>query len=125
MAIVKFTEEEVRAALPREHKFNEDGTYGPNEDKVGTSHAWEIYSSYPESADAADFINAILVKVLTTEPVEVDLTDIDDEVDGFNGRLSSVVCKALRGKFGQTFGFTDTEPRYKMHMFVRRLFGDA
>ena len=113
MAKVQFDFKEVIDALPREPEYTE------NPGKTGSARAWQVFDE-----EAAVIINDTLVALLTEQPVEIDFQNIEDDFDGFNGRLSSVIADRINKKLGKYSGFMDTEPRNAMHFFVKRLFGD-
>lgn len=121
MPTITWTEIEVRTALPRER--SRDGFEGA----VGTPGAWQTFDSeghprYSNGGEAMEFVNALLVKQLTTHGVTytaengVNTGDIGDMLNAF-------VSKALRLKYNESFGWTDTEPRYMCSVFARKLLG--
>ena len=120
MAKIFFSEEEIRAALP---KAREGSTL---------ARRWEMFSDpeggqYAQGEEAAHFVHDFLVKLLTADAdigLVIDFTDdIDMAVDDLASKFGSIVAGGMRQKFGETFGFTDTEPRYHMSVFFRKLFG--
>lgn len=121
MPKIYFTEEEVRAALPV-----------PREGR-GLASRWEMFadkdpeSKYARGDEAAQFVHDFLVKVLTIPGdaggISIKLSDdLSMAVEDISYRYGSVVAGALREKFGENFGWNDTEPRYHLSRFFRRLF---
>ena len=107
MAKIVFTHSEVMAAMPK------------CGGKVGSADAWELYASQEGAEDAAKTINMILLQRPTDHMVgvNVDFANLDNLADS----LHDEVYRALRIK-GQTFGFGDTEPRWRLTNMVRNLF---
>lgn len=121
MAHITFTEDEIRAALPKP-------TNGRS-----LAGAWEMFSDpddptskYHKGEEAAEFVHTAIVKILTNAPFNVKFDGGDSfglVVDDLGCNLNRMVAGALRHKYGTYFGFTDTEPRNHTVFFVRRLFG--
>lgn len=109
MPFITFTHSEVTAAMPVDGLTRE----------VGTAHAWELYSHQEGSEDAAKLIRMHLYRRLTdlANPIQFDANHICRVAD----MLHDEIRKELLIK-GDTFGWSDTEPRWHMRRMVDKLF---
>lgn len=119
MALIKFTEEEVRAVLPRRTV----------DAKVSTARSWEMFSDtdpagkYGKGEEAAQYVADRLVEILTNG-VKFDPAD-EFAADDLASAANSLIYDELQTKYGTGFGFSDTEPRYHMAVVFRKLLGQS
>ena len=122
MAVIMFTEEEVRAVLPAQRK-NVAGEWVRDEDNVSTARAWEMFSGegkYIDGDEAAQYVGDRLVDILTKGISFSPAAPLRD-VNSLASILNETIYSELQKKYGTAFGFGDTEPRYHMTVMMRNL----
>ena len=106
MPRIVFTEEEVRNAFPTDLNGG-----------AGTPRAWSMYSDQDGAAQVADFVNDLMVKLLTV-PTGMPYTDVPNLGEAL--RIAAIGC--VRGRFNyDCFGLSDTAAEERFYSFARNL----